>query len=94
MPTLPASPIVAIARRDRARGTRSVVRELVGAALVLLGAGPVALALGREPFVSDVPSRGAFPLAANGVAAPIVVDPRDHPGVLRAARDPSRTSTA
>ena len=87
MPTLPASPAVAIPHPGRARRSRRVGRALVGAAVVLLGAAPAALPLGRQPFVSDVPSRGAFPLVAGGVAAPIVVDPQDHAGVLRAAGD-------
>jgi hypothetical protein len=64
-----------------------VARILFGAAVVLLVATPAALALGRAPFVSGVPTRGAFPLAANGVAVPLVVDPQDHPGVLRAVGD-------
>jgi hypothetical protein len=66
---------------------RHLTRVLLGSAVVCLGASPPAPALGRKPFVASVPSRGGFPLVAHGVAAPIVVDPRDHAGVLRAARD-------
>lgn len=66
---------------------RRLARVLLGSAVVCLGASPAALALGRKPFVASAPSRGAFPLVARGVAAPIVVDPQDHAGVLRAAGD-------
>jgi hypothetical protein len=66
---------------------RCLTRVLLGSAVVCLGASPPALGLGRRPFVASTPSRGGFALVARGVASPIVVDPGDHAGVLRAARD-------
>ncbi|MFV2120067.1 glycosyl hydrolase 115 family protein, partial [Streptomyces sp. Act-28] len=38
-------------------------------------------------FVSFVPVRDAFPLVANGRAAPLAVDEGDHPGVVRVVED-------
>jgi hypothetical protein len=87
MPTAPSSAPYAARRTGFSGARRRVARLLLGSAAVLLGASPVALALGRRPFVASAPSRGAFPLVANGVAAPIFVDPRDHKGVIRAAGD-------
>jgi hypothetical protein len=46
-----------------------------------------ATALGQASFVDATPSPGALRLVADGVAAPILVDSRDHAGVLRAAGD-------
>ena len=45
------------------------------------------LAVGRPRFVEPLPTAGAFPLVADGVAAPILVDPQDYAGVRRAAGD-------
>jgi hypothetical protein len=82
------APLKAVRHPDLLRDRRRrVVRVLLGSAVVCLGASPAALALGRKPFVSSAPIRGAFPLVARGVAAPIVVDPQDYAGVLRAAGD-------
>ena len=58
----------------------------------LAAAGIVALptqsfALGQPKCVSATASPGSFPLAANGKTARLWVDPRDWPGVLRAAKD-------
>jgi hypothetical protein len=88
MPTMAASPANAVRHPDTFPDRRrSAARMLLCSAVVGLGVATSALALGRKPFISSAPSRGAFPLVARGVAAPIVVDPQDHPGVLRAARD-------
>ncbi|MDR3753017.1 MAG: glycosyl hydrolase 115 family protein [Terracidiphilus sp.] len=47
-------------------------------------------ALGGPKYVSTTSSPGAFVLAANGEAAPLVVSDEDWPGVVRAAGDLSR----
>ncbi len=58
------------------------------AALVLaLVAATSIYAIGRTRYVEFTASPGAVRIAGNGVAASIVVDPQDYPGVLRAARD-------
>jgi len=44
-------------------------------------------ALGQKRYVEFTPSPGAIRLAGKFVAAPIVLDSQDYPGVLRAARD-------
>jgi hypothetical protein len=56
------------------------------AALALVAAAAPALAA-DAPFLRTRATRDAFRLAADGAAAPIVVDEGDHPGVRRAARD-------
>jgi hypothetical protein len=87
MPTTLASPVKAVRRPGGSRVNRRVARVLLSSVIVWFGASPAAFALGRKPFVASAPSRGAFPLVAQGVAAPIVVDPQDHAGVRRAAGD-------
>lgn len=52
---------------------------------VALGGAPGAGA--ETPFVQSTPARGALRLVTEGVAAPIVVDVKDHAGVRRAAGD-------
>ncbi len=44
-------------------------------------------ALGQKRYVEFTTSPGAIRLSGNGVAAPIIIDSRDYPGVLRAAHD-------
>jgi hypothetical protein len=44
-------------------------------------------ALGDLSSVRFVPTPGAFPLAGHSAVAPLLIDERDWPGVLRAARD-------
>ncbi len=61
-------------------------RALVVAAASSLPLASPALALGEAPVVDFAPTRGAFPLASD-VAAPILVDSEDWPGVQRAAAD-------
>ncbi len=48
---------------------------------------PPATAIGQEQYVQNSPSKGAFLLVQNGVAATIYVDPGDYTGVKRAAND-------
>ena len=54
--------------------------------LALVGATSI-YALGQTRYVEFTTSPGAIRLSGNGVAAAIVVDSQDYPGVLRAARD-------
>ncbi|MGN6506999.1 MAG: glycosyl hydrolase 115 family protein, partial [Tepidisphaeraceae bacterium] len=54
---------------------------------VLSGAGSAALALPREGMIQEAAAPGAFCIADQQAAAPIVVDPADFPGVTRAAND-------
>ncbi|MFL6335552.1 MAG: glycosyl hydrolase 115 family protein [Pyrinomonadaceae bacterium] len=61
--------------------------RLLGALLCALVCAPPAHALGRERYVEFTPARGSFRLFTAGVAAPIYLDSRDYPGVLRAAHD-------
>lgn len=70
----------AVARMVRAGATTSVL-------LLALLATPRARALGEPKYVSFTPVPGSFPLAANGKAATIFVDPQEYAGVTRAARD-------
>ncbi len=44
-------------------------------------------ALGQKRYVEFIGSPGAIRLGGDGVAAPIIVDSQDYPGVLRAAHD-------
>src|SRR6267378_3421548 len=44
-------------------------------------------ALGQTRYVEFTSSPGAIRLGGDGVAAPIIVDSQDYPGVLRAAHD-------
>src|SRR5918993_5467527 len=53
----------------------------------LLACSDQALALGGAQYVATTRSSGAFPLAQGKEAAPLIVDPGDWPGVVRAARD-------
>ena len=57
---------------------------MVALSVSLLAAAPAGA---RESYVAFAPSAGSFPLAANGKAAPIVVDAGDPPGVVRVAGD-------
>jgi hypothetical protein len=56
-------------------------------ACCLLPAAATASGLGNERIVSSAATPGAVQLVVGGNAAPIVIDPRDHPGVLRAVND-------
>ena len=73
------------------RSPISDFRFVVALALLICGVlAPVsatASGLGKEPIVSSAATPGAVQLVAGGNAAAIVVDPRDHPGVLRVAND-------
>ncbi|BCJ48759.1 hypothetical protein Asp14428_02340 [Actinoplanes sp. NBRC 14428] len=65
---------------------------LAALALPLLVAPPAAaapvVAAGRtDGYVSTHPGPGRFPIAERGRAAPVVVDPGDHAGVIRVADD-------
>ena len=57
---------------------------VVALSVLLLAAAPAGA---QESYIAFAPSPGSFPLAANGTAAPIVVDAGDHPGVVRVAGD-------
>jgi hypothetical protein len=59
---------------------------LVAFALALVCATTI-FAIGRTRYVEFTPSPGASRLYGDGVAAAIIVDSKDYPGVLRAARD-------
>lgn len=48
---------------------------------------PAARAIGQPQIVSERPQAGDFCLFAKGGIAGVLVDPRDHAGVLRVARD-------
>jgi hypothetical protein len=48
---------------------------------------PSARAIGRPRYVEFTATPGALRLVTGGVAAPIILDSQDYPGVLRAARD-------
>src|ERR1044071_8644364 len=43
--------------------------------------------IGRTSYVDTVSGRGAFPLVGPRGASPILVDPADWPGVIRAVND-------
>lgn len=65
-------------------------RWAIEAALVFAAALAAALpahGLGRERFVTFEPASGGVTLVHDGRAATLYVDPADHPGVARAARD-------
>ena len=70
---------------------RSRFRTVRAALFVLFAMAPLtANALGAPKYVSTSASPGAFVLAQNGNAAPLVVSDEDWPGVVRAAGDLSR----
>jgi hypothetical protein len=46
--------------------------------------------LGQDRYVETVARPGSFVIVRSGVAASIYVDPTDHPGVIRAAKDLGR----
>lgn len=46
-----------------------------------------ALALGQDPYVATVGSRGSFPIVQGSSAAAICIDSGDWPGVIRAVND-------
>src|SRR6202041_1730576 len=43
--------------------------------------------LGQDRYIETVAHSGSFPIVQRGVSASIYVDPGDHGGVIRAARD-------
>jgi len=55
--------------------------------LCALAFAPAARALGQTRYVEFEAKPGAFVLFDEGVAAPILLDSKDYPGVIRAARD-------
>jgi hypothetical protein len=61
--------------------------RLCAALLCALACAAPAWAIGRPRFVEFKATPGAFVLFNKGVAAPILIDSQDYPGVLRAARD-------
>jgi hypothetical protein len=73
-----------LAARPAVRPARAAV---LAAACLLATSSAEANALGPGPIVDTAPSPGALRLVDRGAAAPIVVDSRDHRGVLRAAAD-------
>jgi len=66
--------------------TRSIARTSL-LILAFLAAPAVALAIGQNGYVETAPRTGSFPLVQTGVAARLVVDASDWPGVTRAAKD-------
>ena len=63
-----------------------MTRVLVAFVLALVCATSI-YALGQTRYVEFAASLGAIRVAGDGVAAPIIVDSQDWPGMLRAARD-------
>jgi hypothetical protein len=63
------------------------VRPFLGFAACLVVASSARAALGEHSMISFVPTPGAFLLAAQAQAAPILVDSGDWPGVVRVASD-------
>lgn len=61
--------------------------RLFGALLCALVCAPSAHAIGRPRYVDFRLTPDSFRLVYDGVAAPILLDSQDYPGVLRAARD-------
>lgn len=66
-----------------ARAACALVGLIAGIAL----ASPVRAALGERPIVSFEPVPGGFPLVDGASAAPLLVDSKDWPGVVRVAHD-------
>ncbi|HYQ65196.1 glycosyl hydrolase 115 family protein [Actinophytocola sp.] len=64
-----------------------IVLPLLAAAVTPAVAAPAAVAAAEESYVVTTPRPDAFPLVANGRAAPIVVSAGDHPGVVRVVGD-------
>ena len=56
-------------------------------ALLFLCSGDAFAALGEPQYIAFAPQSGAMPLVQNEIAAPLLADANDHPGVLRAVRD-------
>ena len=75
------------AKKESARGAANGMARLIKALLCILAAVASAHALGQKHYVEFTSSPGAIRVAADGVAAPILIDSQDYPGVLRAARD-------
>ena len=64
------------------------VRVRIALALGVVLLAPIAVhALGDAKRVAFAPGAGSFPLAAGGHVAPVFLDERDYPGVLRAGQD-------
>src|SRR5215208_6804308 len=74
-------------KRDTRVNTWKGLARVLGAFVCALVCAPPARAIGRPRYVGFKDAPGAFRLVAGGVAAPILLDSRDYPGVKRAARD-------
>ena len=61
--------------------------QTVVAAAFCLALPQTVLAIGQTGYVETTTRPGSFPLVQTGVAAPVLIDPADWAGVLRAARD-------
>ena len=61
--------------------------RLFGVLLCALVCAPPARAIGRARYVEFTATPGSLRLVSGGVAAPILLDSQDYPGVLRAAHD-------
>ena len=75
-----------LAHRPRARG---ILNWITGALLLFASSVSCQLcfAIGGPGYVKTASAPGSFPLVQSGTAAKIYVDPRDWPGVQRAAHD-------
>src|SRR5437763_8809870 len=75
------------ARRWSKGGIKVGVARVLGALLCALVCTPATYALGQTRYVEFAALPGSLRLVSAGVAAPILLDSQDYPGVLRAARD-------
>jgi hypothetical protein len=78
-----ARPLDRRGARALARASRAFAGLLAGLAVAV----PAQAALGERQTVSFEPVPGGFPVADDGSAAPLLVDPADWPGVVRVVRD-------
>src|SRR6267143_3582160 len=75
-------------RTVKIAGTLSIhALRIIKVLLCTLAAVTSTYALGQKRYVEFTSSPGAIRLGGDGVAAPIIVDSQDYPGVLRAAHD-------
>ena len=74
-------------KRDTHVITSTGLARMFGAFMCALVCVPPARAVGRPRYVEFTSAPGALRLVYEGVAAPILLDSQDYPGVLRAARD-------
>ena len=73
---------------------KTYIARLCGALLCALACAPPARAIGRPRYVEFTATPGALRLVAGGVAAPILLDSQEYPGVPGPRATSRRTSTA